>query len=305
METSTRNRARRGLQGPVVPLTTPIRQDDTVDYDGLARLVGFYIDHGIKSFIAAGTTGYCYALRPEEHEQVVATTVQASAGLAYVIAGVSHSGTGMANDLADRCERVGADALLMVPPYYHQTSSPDGCFKHYKSVSENHSLPMIVYNTPYSAFDVAFFRRCAEVENIIAIKEARGEYNFARDLLVELGERFLVLSGGSMRYYLWHWLWGAAGYVTSVANLVPEIELRFYRHLRQHDLKAAVDIVKQIEQPFLAIMIEYGWHASLHVALKVFGLPAEKLRLPLVEPPPEHVARMKQEFERIGILQPQ
>ena len=101
---------------------------------------------------------------------------------------------------------------------------------------------------------------------------------------------------------MWMWLWGSPAYVTSIANLVPEIELSFYQYLCKGDISSARKIVAEMEQPFLKIMTEYGWHQSLHAALKIFGLPANKLRLPLVEPPPEFIKKMKQEFIRIGIL---
>jgi 4-hydroxy-tetrahydrodipicolinate synthase len=249
-----------------------------------------------------GTTGYCYALTEEEHQRAVETIVQASDGRAFVIAGVSHSGTMMSNRLADICEKAGADALLMTPPYYHQTDAPEGVYRHYKSVAENHTLGLIVYKTPTMKAEVDFFKRLAEVEHIIAIKDASGDYNFARECSIQLGERFVIFSGGSMRYYLWHWLWGAKAYVTSIANLVPQIELDFFDHLQKGDLNAARKIVVEYEQPFFEVMTQYGWHESLHAALRIFGLPAGILRLPLVEPPKFHVEKMKRTFRELGLL---
>ena len=295
--------ARARLKGPVVPLTTPINDDGAVDYDGLARLTEFYVEGGIRAFIAAGTTGYCYALCEDEHERVVGTVIQASAGRAFVIAGVSHSGTWLANRLADRCEKAGADALLMIPPYYHQTSTYHGCLRHYEEVARGRGVGLIVYNTAAANLDVDFFKRCAEVETIIGIKEASGNYPLARDLLMQLGERMVVVGGGSMAYYLWHWMWGAPAYVTSIANLVPGVELEFYRHLEAGDLESARAVVVNLERPFFDIMTgTYSWHESLHAALKVFGLPAHRLRLPLVEPPADHQEAMRQGFIRLGLL---
>jgi 4-hydroxy-tetrahydrodipicolinate synthase len=294
--------AKARLKGPVVPMTTPIREDGSVDYEGLSKLTQFYVDGGIKVLIAVGTTGYCYTLTEEEHRRAVETIVQASAGRAFVIAGVSHSGTMMSNRLADICEKAGADALLMTPPYYHQTDAPEGVYRHYKSVAENHTLGLIVYKTPTMKPGVDFFKRLAEVENIIAIKDASGDYNFARECSIQLGERFAIFSGGSMRYYLWHWLWGAKAYVTSIANLVPQIELDFFSHLRKGDLDAARKIVVDYEQPFFEVMTQYGWHESLHAALRIFGLPAGILRLPLVEPPKSHIEKMEKRFRELGLL---
>lgn len=294
---------KRRLVGPVVPMTTPIREDGEVDYEGLSRLTRFYVDHGIKALIAVGTTGYCYALTENEHQQAVETVVQAAGGRALVIAGVSHSGTMMANRLADICEAAGADALLMTPPYYHQTDAPEGVYRHYRSVAENHSLGLIVYKTPAMTAGVEFFERLAEVERIVAIKDASGDYNFARDCSIRLGERFAIFSGGSMRYYLWHWLWGAKAYVTSIANLVPHLELEFFDHLQNGDLAAARRIVAELEQPFFEVMLEHGWHESLHAALRLCGLPAGGLRLPLVAPPEDHLAKMEKVFRELGLLQ--
>jgi len=286
--------------GPIVAMTTPINCDDSVDYDGLAKLTEFYVSGGIKVLIAAGTTGYCYTLTEEEHRRIVETVVQASNRRAFVIAGVSHSGTRMSNRLADLCQDAGADALLLTPPYYRQTARDP--FGHYADVARNHDLPTIVYSTGDANLDIGFFRRCAEVDNIVGVKEATCNYDLARDLLIELGDRLSVFGGGSMRYYLWMWLWGSRGYVTSIANLVPEVELRFFRHLEEGDIASAKQIVIDLEQPFLKVMCEYGWHECLHAAMKIFALPAHKLRLPLVEPPQTHIEKMREEFERIGLL---
>jgi 4-hydroxy-tetrahydrodipicolinate synthase len=302
MSTNILEEAKTRLEGPVVPLTTPIREDGMVDYEGLGRLTEFYVNNGIKVLIAVGTTGYCYALTEEEHRRAVETVARASGGRAFVIAGVSHSGTMIANRLADACEKAGADALLMTPPYYHQTASPEGVYQHYKSVAESHSIGLIVYNIFSVRLDIDFFNRLANVEQIIGIKDASGDYNFARESCIQLKERFSIVSGGSMRYYLWHWTWGAKAYVTSIANLVPQIEIDFYNYLRKGDPDAARKIVVDYEQPFFEVMIEYGWHECLHAALKIFGLPAGSLRLPLVEPPKSHVEKMKKAFIEIGLL---
>lgn len=303
MSNNNLEQAKIRLKGPVVPMTTPIKKDSTVDYEGLSKLAHFYVAGGIKTLIAVGTTGYCYALTEEEHRRAVETIVQAAAGKAFVIAGVSHSGTMISNRLADICEKAGADALLMTPPYYHQTDAPEGVYQHYKSVAENHSLGLIVYKTPSMKPGVEFFKRLAEVENIIGIKDASGDYNFARECSIQLGERFAIFSGGSMRYYLWHWLWGAKAYVTSIANLVPRIELEFFNHIQKGNLDAARKIVVDYEQPFFEVMLAYGWHESLHAALKIFGLPAGSLRLPLVEPPISQFAKMEKVFRELGLLE--
>jgi len=291
------------LKGTIVAMTTPIGEDDTVDYDGLARLTEFYVSNGIKALIAAGTTGYCYTLSEQEHVRVVQTIVQAAAGRAFVIAGVSHSGTMLANRLADACEKTGADVLLMTPPYYHQSCTYHGCLQHYRDVAKNHSLGLIVYNTAAANLDVDFFKRCADVETIVGVKDAGGNYPLGRDLLIELGERFAIVSGGSMVYYLWHHMWGSQAYVSSIANLVPEVEIRFYRHLEQGEMDAAMKIVTTLERPFFSVMDgEHNWHECLHAALKIFGLPANNLRLPLVEPPAAWQEKMKQQFVKIGLL---
>jgi 4-hydroxy-tetrahydrodipicolinate synthase len=296
-------RARSSLKGPVVPMTTPIKEDNSVDYEGLAKLTEFYVNKGIKVLIAAGTTGYCYALREEEHRHIIETVVQASDGRAFVIAGVSHSGTVISNRLADICEKAGADALLMTPPYYGaDVCSLEGTYRHYKSVAENHSIGLIVYNRLPIHLDVDFFKRLVDVENVIGIKDARGDYAFGREVCIQLGDRLTIISGGSMGYYLWHWLWGAPAYVTGIANLVPQIEIDFFNYLQKGDRESAKKIVVDYEEPFFEVMTEYGWHECLHAALKVFGLPAGSLRLPLVEPPESHVEKMKRVFREIGLL---
>ena len=290
------------MEGPVIAMTTPIKNDDTIDIEELAKLTRFYIDNGVKNLIAAGTTGYCYTLTTEEHKKVVETIVNSANGEAFIIAGVSHSGTRISNRLADICEKAGADALLITPPYYHQTRSFEGVYEHYKDVAINHSLPLIIYHTWYNEFGLDLFKKCAEVDNIAGVKEASGDYNFARDLLIELGDRFSIIAGGAMRYFMWHWMWGARTSVTSIGNLVPEIENNFHDYMLKGELEKAREIVIRKEQPFLEVMVEYGWHQSLHSAMKIFGLPTGKLRLPMVELPPKQIKKLEETFIKIGIL---
>ena len=228
--------------------------------------------------------------------------VRAADHEAFIIAGVSHSGTGSSHRLADLCEKAGADALLMTPPYYHQTRSFNGCVKHYAEVAQGHSLPMIIYNTPYADFSIDFFRKCGEYENILGVKEAGANFGFARELLIECADRFVIIGGGSMQFHLWLHLWGARGSVTSIGNLVPQVELDFYEYLRKGDVPAASRIVVEKEYPFFKVMLKHGWHESLHAALKIFGLPAKKLRLPLVAPPTAHYEVMRNTFLQIGLL---
>lgn len=294
---------RRNIVGPVVPLTTPIKQDGQIDYDGLAELTQFYISNEIKIMIAAGTTGYCYALSEQEHRLVVETIVKAAAGRALIIAGVSHSGTANSDRLADLCEKAGADALLMTPPYYGpDVCSQEGAFRHYKSVAENHSLGIIVYNRPPVLLDVDIFKRLADIENIVGVKDASGDYNFGREVTIQLQDRLTIISGGSMRYFLWHCLWGARAYVSGIANVVPKIEIDFFECIEKGDMDGAKRIVIQYEEPFFQAMGLCGWHEFLHATIKLFGLPAGSLRLPLIEPPQSHVDKMEKVFREIGLL---
>ena len=303
MSQSSVDEARQSIVGPIVPLTTPIREDGQVDYDGLAKLTEFYVAGGIKIMIAAGTTGYCYALNYHEHGRVVETVVKAAAGKAFVIAGVSNSGTANSNKLADLCEEAGADALLMTAPYYGvDVCSQEGAFRHYKSVAENHSRGVIVYNRRPVLLEVDIFKRLSDIENVIAIKDASGDYNFGREVSIQLQDRFTIISGGSMRYFLWHCLWGARAYVTGIANLVPRIGIDFFDRIGKGDVEGAKRIVVECEQPFLQAVRPCGWHEFFHAALKIFGLPAGTLRLPLVEPPKSHVAKMEKVFREIGLL---
>ena len=98
------------------------------------------------------------------------------------------------------------------------------------------------------------------------------------------------------------WLWGAPAYVTSIANLVPQVELDFFGHLERGEIEAARNIVVEYETPFFEAIGPYGWHEGLHAALKVFGLPAGGLRLPLVAPPASYERSLETRFKEIGLL---
>lgn len=294
--------ARARVRGPVVPMTTPCLEDGSIDYEGVAKLTQFYVDRGIRSIIVAGSTGYCYTLTPEEHQRIIEIAVETAAGKAFILGGSTHSGTRISNHLADICQEAGADALLVAVPYYGGTVTPEGTFQHYQSVAQNHDLGVFVYNRGPYLLDVPFFERCAEVERIVGIKDSSNDYDFSREVGIALSERFVILSGGSMRRHLWHWLWGAQAFASGIANLVPEVELEFADCLDRGEVAAARDIVVKYEEPFFKAMLKYNWWESLHVALKVFDLPAGLLRLPLVEPPFAYQQELERVCREIGLL---
>jgi 4-hydroxy-tetrahydrodipicolinate synthase len=216
---------RERLKGIIVPVTTPFNEKFEIDYDALETLMKFYLDNGLKCFIAAGSTGECYVLTAEEHEKVVKTIVNTCKKYkdTFVLGACSHTSTAMSNKLADICQDAGVDGLLLTPPYYLNHS--DMCPVHYRSVAKNHDIPLIIYHNKAMPEDMSLWEEFVKEPNILGVKFATHNIYMARQLISKYRDRLVIYGGGSMLQYLPMALHGSPGYVGGFCNFMPQIEL--------------------------------------------------------------------------------
>ncbi|HXG36950.1 MAG TPA: dihydrodipicolinate synthase family protein [Dehalococcoidia bacterium] len=245
------------IKGVVVTLLTPFNDDYSIDlgalYDNTQRLV----EKGIHVFVAAGSVGEFSSMSPEEFRDVVATAVKAVNGRAPVLAGASHSGTHECIKLSRIAQDVGADGLLIVPPYYLKPSL-EGLFVHYEMIAQAVDLPIAVYNNPgFSKVNILPQHAQTLVERvpqIISIKETSGEiYQFYETLRL-LGARIPVLMGREITAFF-GLACGSPGYVSSLANLAPDLCLDLYNAFQDGDLKRANAVHEKIA-PFNSLQAE-------------------------------------------------
>ena len=211
------------FHGSMVALVTPMREDGAIDDDSLARLVEFHIAEGTDAIVAVGTTGESATLDEAEHCELIRRTVELAAGRIPVIAGTGANSTTEAIDLTRCAMKAGADACLLVTPYYNKPTQ-EGLFQHHRAVAEAVPIPQILYNVPgRTACDMLpeTVERLAQISNIIGLKEATGDLERARELLDRCGDRIDLFSGddATAREFM---LMGGRGVISVTANVAPQ-----------------------------------------------------------------------------------
>jgi len=212
------------FQGSMVALITPMSENGSVDFKSLQQLVEFHIDNGTDAIIAMGTTGESATLSQSEHCDVLRQVVEFSDKKIPIIAGTGANSTTEAIELTECALQAGADACLLVTPYYNKPTQ-EGLFLHYKAVAEAVSIPQILYNVPgRTAVDMlpTTVKRLSEIDNIIGIKEATGDMERIKALIALCPEDFSVWSGDDATALDAIYL-GAKGDISVTANVAPKL----------------------------------------------------------------------------------
>lgn len=213
------------IKGSIVAIVTPMYPDGGVDFDSLAALVDWHVAEGTDAIVAVGTTGESATLEVDEHIEVIRRVVKQVRQRVPVIAGTGANSTSEAIELTRLGKDAGADAVLLVTPYYNKPPQ-EGLFRHFKAIAEAVDIPQILYNVPgRTGCDMlpATVARLAAIKNIVGIKEAKGELPRIQELLdAELPEEFAIYSGddATARETI---LMGAHGNISVTANVAPRI----------------------------------------------------------------------------------
>jgi 4-hydroxy-tetrahydrodipicolinate synthase len=211
------------LRGSMVALITPMTDDGGIDEAGLESLVDFHLQNQTDAIIAMGTTGESATLSHKEHSHVVKRVVELVNGKIPVIAGTGSNNTAEALDLTAAAKQDGADASLLVTPYYNKPTQ-EGLYQHYKLIADKVALPLVLYNVPgRTGCDLLpeTTSRLADIENIIGIKEATGDLSRAKETLSLCGDRLDVFSGDDSTS-IELMLMGGQGNISVTANLAPQ-----------------------------------------------------------------------------------
>lgn len=269
------------FSGSIVAIVTPMQADGAVDFGALDRLVQFHIDNGTDGIVAVGTTGESATLDVAEHIEVVRRVVAKAAGRVPVIAGTGANSTSEAIELTQLARQAGADACLLVTPYYNKPTQ-EGLYLHYKAIAAAVAIPLILYNVPgRTACDMQpeTVARLAQIANIVGLKEASGSLERNRKLLTLVAGKFDLFSGDD-DIAVESVLAGFRGVISVTANIAPR---------KVHDAIAAAlqgnaDEARRINQTLA------GLHRTLFLeanpipvkwALARTGLIGDGIRLPL------------------------
>jgi len=269
------------FKGSIVALVTPMTEDERVDYDALADLIEFHIEQGTDGIVTVGTTGESATLDHQEHCEVMRFTVEQVARRIPVIAGTGSNSTREAIELTRCAKEIGADAALLVAPYYNKPTQ-EGLYQHYKTVAEVVALPQILYNVPgRTACDILpqTVVRLAQIDNIIGIKEATGDLSRVPEIQRRVDSDFMLYTGDDATAIDFI-LKGGHGGISVTANVAPKAVHDAYAAALAGDEQRA----RQIDAPLADL------HATLFCesnpipvkwALQRMGKIGPTLRLPL------------------------
>jgi 4-hydroxy-tetrahydrodipicolinate synthase len=287
--------------GAMTALVTPFA-DGEIDFETLDELIEFQLENGIDAISPVGTTGESPTLSHPEHKQVIERVVKTVGGAVPVIAGAGSNSTAEAIELAEFSKKVGADATLQVCPYYNKPTQ-EGFYQHFKAIAEEVDLPIVLYNIPGrcggTGLTAQTVARLAQLDNIVAIKEAGGRLDMASeiatscDITIISGDDSLTLPMAAV---------GGKGVISVVANIVPA------------DVKAMTDLI--LEGDFVSAL---KWHKKLFAlsrdllslatnpipikaAMAMLGMASEELRLPMTPLDEDNKEALRTALTDYGLL---
>lgn len=267
----------------ITAMATPFRADGAVDYDRAAELARRLVDGGSTGIVVAGTTGESPTLSDEEKLQLLRVVKDAVAGRAAVLAGTGTYDTAHSVHLSQQAQRLGADGLLVVVPYYNRPTQ-EGLYRHFKAVAESTDLPVLMYNIPGRTGTNMLpetVARLSEVRNVAGIKEASGSLDQVSEIRRRTPEHFLVYSGDDS-LTLPYLSVGAVGIVSVASHLVGREIREMIAHFQAGRVEEARRIHLRLFPLFRALFIAPN-PVPLKAALELAGFPVGKPRLPLVE----------------------
>lgn len=244
--TSTQATIQDRLQGSMTALITPMQSNGDVDWQSLANLIDWQIEQGTDALVAVGTTGESATLSMTEHAEVMDFYMKQVAGRIPVIAGTGANNTVEAIELTQHAKAVGADAVLLVAPYYNKPTQ-EGMYLHYKAIAEAVDIPQVLYNVPgRTVVDLHndTVARLADIDNIIGIKDATGDVTRGAQLIEAVKGRMIVMSGDDATAVelMKH---GAKGNISVTANIAPGIMSQICHHVLKGEFAQAEALMQK------------------------------------------------------------
>ncbi len=274
------------FKGSIVALITPFN-NNKIDEEKYASLIHYHISNGTKGLVPAGTTGESPTLDHDEHKKVIEIAIKESNGKIPVIAGTGSNSTSEAIELSKHAENAGANALLIVTPYYNKPTQ-EGLYQHYKTINDNVGIPIIIYNIPpRSVVDMSVdtMARLYELKNIAGVKDATADLNRVDLQLKKMGPEFIQLSGedGTAMEFNSR---GGVGCISVTANVAAKLCSEFQEASLKRGDKKSIKKTKEINNKLMplhkALFIESN-PSPVKYAASLLNLCSEDVRLPLVK----------------------
>ena len=288
--------------GSNVALITPMFDDGSVDYESLNNLIEFHIDAGTSSIVSVGTTGESATVGVKEHLKILDHTIKYAARRIPIIAGTGANSTSEAIELTQEAKNFGADACLLVTPYYNKPTQ-EGLFQHFKLIAESVSIDQILYNVPgRTAVDMSVdtTSRLSEISNIIGIKDATGDLSVIKELVAHCPEDFLLLTGDDATAIDFILLGGHGG-ISVTANVTPNELQKAYLAAIAGNAELANKLNEALSGLHKNLFIESN-PIPVKWALHKMGMCDSGLRLPLLELSKQCRVVLEDDLKELGLI---
>jgi len=288
--------------GAAIAIITPMNADGSINYDELGELIDDQIKKGTDGIVICGTTGEASTMTDDEHLDCIKFAVKQAAGRVPVIAGTGSNDTAYAVKLSQEAEAAGADALLLVTPYYNKTTQR-GLIAHFTAIADAVNVPIILYNIPGRTgvnIDVATVKELAKHKNIAAIKEASGNISYAAKLIAECGDNIDVYSGNDDQIVPLMSL-GAKGVISVLSHVIPAETHQMAQYCLDNNFAAAMKMQIEYLDLINDLFIEVN-PIPVKEAMNMIGWNAGPCRLPLYEMSDEHKAKLRASLRKHGLV---
>jgi 4-hydroxy-tetrahydrodipicolinate synthase len=294
------------LEGTTVAMVTPFTKEDGVDETGMRENINYLVERGVNGILVAGTTGESATITHDEQMKMVDILVDEVNGKAAAIAGAGSNSSSEALGLVKHAEDAGADAALVITPYYNKPQQ-HGLYEHYKLLSDSTNIPIIAYNVPSRTgtdLEVETIVKIAQLENIVAIKEANPDLDKVSQTIKRLQEincsNFMVLSGND-NLTLPMMALGAKGVISVVANVDPARMSQMVQSALEGDFKTAEKLHYELFNLMKVLFVESN-PVPAKEALNLMGRPAGHVRMPLAPLKEENKVKLQRVLNDLGLI---
>ncbi len=290
------------IKGLFTAIITPFDEKENLDEEGLRKNIEFQLENKVDGILPVGTTGESATLSEEEHKKVVEIAIDQVNGRALILAGTGSNNTAEAVDYTKHAKDVGADAALMISPYYNKPTQ-EGVYQHYKKVAESVDIPIILYTVPSRTMvniEPETTKRLSEIPNIVGIKDASGNLNQVSKEVMLCGKDFSVISGDDSINLPIISL-GGKGAISVVSNIAP----RKMGDLVREALNGNFDKARKLHYelyPLSKILFIETNPAPAKAAMNMMGLAAGNPRLPLVPVRKDSEEKIRKVLEELDLL---
>ncbi len=292
------------FKGAGVAIVTPFKEDFEVDYERFATLIEYQIANKTDAIVVCGTTGEASTLSHEEHIEVIRFCVEKVNGRVPVVAGTGSNSTQTAIFLSQEAQKAGADAILLVTPYYNKCTQK-GLKAHFKMVADSINIPVILYNIPGRTGGVNILPEtivslCTEVENIVGVKDASGNFSQLAHLASLAKGKVDMYSGNDDQVVPLLSL-GGAGVISVASNIMPEKMHQMCARFFAGDVEGSLALQLELLEVINALFIEVN-PIPVKKALNLMGLEVGSLRMPLTEMEEQNAAILEKAMQVVGVI---